>query len=58
VSVEESLKEVERGIKDFGFKGVYVHGLGFGIRPNDKRMYPLYAKCVELDVMSVELEGF
>lgn len=48
--IQESLQEVEKGVKDFGFKGVFVHVHGFGIRPNDRLMYPLYAKCVELDV--------
>lgn len=48
--IRESLINVERGVKELGFKGVYVHALGFDVAPNDRRMYPLYAKCVELDV--------
>lgn len=48
--IEESVKEVERAITEYSFKGVYFHGHGFGIRPDDRRMYPLYSKCVELDV--------
>lgn len=48
--IAESLEEIERAVKEYGFKGVYVHVYGFGIPINDRRMYPLYAKCVELDI--------
>ncbi len=48
--IKESLCEIERAVKDFGLRGVYVHIYGFDIPLNDARMYPLYAKCVELDV--------
>ena len=42
--ITESLRDVEKGIKELGFKGVYVQRLGFGVRDNDRRMYQLYAK--------------
>ncbi len=48
--ISESLAEIERGVKDYGFKGVYVHIYGFDINFDDAKMYPLYSKCVELDV--------
>ena len=48
--IKESLEEVERAVKDFGFKYVWTHPMTFGIPPNDKKMYPLYAKCIELGV--------
>jgi hypothetical protein len=48
--ISESLAEIERAVKDYGFKGVYVHIYGFDIPFHDAKMYPLYAKCVELDV--------
>ncbi|MBI4445243.1 MAG: amidohydrolase [Acidobacteria bacterium] len=48
--IKESLREIERGVKEYGFKGVYMHIYGFDIPLHDARMYPLYAKCVELDV--------
>ena len=48
--IPESLREIERAVRDFGFRGVYVHVYGFDIPLHDRRMYPLYAKCVELDV--------
>jgi hypothetical protein len=48
--IKESLREIEKGVKEYGFKGVYAHVHGFGIALNDKKMYPCYAKCGELDV--------
>ena len=48
--IKESLKEIEIAVTRHGFKGVYVHIYGFDIPLNDAKMYPLYAKCVELDV--------
>jgi len=48
--IKESLAEIERAVKEHGFRGVYVHIYGFDIPIHDARMYPLYAKCVELDV--------
>ncbi|MBZ5538667.1 MAG: amidohydrolase family protein [Acidobacteriia bacterium] len=48
--IKESLREIEIAVKEHGFKGVYVHIYGFDIPLNDAKMYPLYSKCVELDV--------
>ena len=48
--IKESLKEIELAVTRHGFKGVYVHIYGFDIPLNDAKMYPLFAKCVELDV--------
>jgi len=50
LSIKESLEEIERGVREYGFKGVYAHVYGFGIPLNDRKMYPCYAKCEELDV--------
>jgi predicted TIM-barrel fold metal-dependent hydrolase len=48
--IAESLTEVERGVKEYGFRYVWFHPLSFGLAPNDRRFYPLYAKCAELDI--------
>ena len=48
--IKESLREIEIAVKEHGFKGVYVHIYGFDIPLNDAKMYPLYSKCVELNV--------
>ena len=48
--IKESLEEVERAVKDYGFKYVWIHPITFGISFNDKKLYPLYIKCIELDI--------
>ncbi len=48
--IEESLREIEKAVKEYGFKFAYLHCMSFGLAPNDKRIYPLYAKCNELGI--------
>lgn len=48
--IKESLENIERAVKEFGFKYVWAHPITFGLAPNDKKMYPLYVKCIELDI--------
>lgn len=48
--IKESLEEIELAVKRYNFKGVYVHIYGFNIPLHDRKMYPLYAKCAELNV--------
>ena len=46
----EGVRKVERAVKDWGFRGVYIHTYGFGIPLNHRLYYPLYAKCSELGI--------
>ena len=46
----ESVRQVEKAVKEYGFKGVYIHPYGWGIPLNHRQFYPLYAKCAELGV--------
>ena len=46
----ESLRDIERGVKEYGFKYAYMHPITFGIAANDKKCYPLYAKCMDLGI--------
>jgi predicted TIM-barrel fold metal-dependent hydrolase len=48
--ISECVADVERGVTELGFKYVWFHPLSFGLAPNDRRFYPLYQKCVELDI--------
>jgi predicted TIM-barrel fold metal-dependent hydrolase len=48
--IEESLRDIERGVKEYGFKYVWFHPISFGLSPNDRRCYPCYAKCNELGI--------
>ena len=54
----EAYREVERCVKEYGCKALrlepYAYGNGkVGVPPNDKMYYPLYAKCIELDIAVV-----
>ena len=46
----ETLRYIEYGIKDLGFKGVHIYPHWFGVPVNDRIYYPIYAKCAELGV--------
>jgi len=45
-----AVREVERSINELGLKGVCLAPFQFHARPSDRLYYPIYAKCVELNV--------
>jgi predicted TIM-barrel fold metal-dependent hydrolase len=44
------LRELESGVRDFGFVGAHLYPHWFEMAPDHARYYPIYAKCCELDV--------
>ena len=46
----KAVKELERAVKELGLKCFYASPFRFGIRANDRRFYPLYAKAAELNI--------
>jgi predicted TIM-barrel fold metal-dependent hydrolase len=48
--IRESLNRIERAVKEFNFAYVWFHPMTFNIKPTDQKCYPLYSKCVELDL--------
>ena len=48
--IDDSLRRIETFVRDHGFRYVYFHPMTFGFAPNDRRCYPLYAKCAELGI--------
>ena len=46
----EAVRELEKAVKEWGFKGAHIHTYGFGIPIDAPDYYPIYAKCVELGV--------
>ena len=44
------LSELEVAINDYGFVGAHWYPHWFGIPPDAPQIYPVYAKCCELDV--------
>jgi predicted TIM-barrel fold metal-dependent hydrolase len=45
-----AVRELRRGVKGLGFKGLRVVPWLWGLPPDDRRYYPLYVECVELGV--------
>jgi predicted TIM-barrel fold metal-dependent hydrolase len=45
-----SVRAVEHAIKELGLKGISIDPFGGPVEPNDRRLYPVYAKCAELNV--------
>jgi len=46
----EAVRELRRCVKTLGFKGLRIVQWLWNLPPTDRRYYPLYAECVELDV--------
>jgi predicted TIM-barrel fold metal-dependent hydrolase len=46
----EAVRELERAVRDLGFKALRVLPWLWNRPPNDKFYFPLYVKCVELDI--------
>jgi predicted TIM-barrel fold metal-dependent hydrolase len=46
----KAVRELERAVKELGLRSFYASPFRYGIRPNDKKFYPLYAKAVELGI--------
>jgi uncharacterized protein len=45
-----AVKEVERAIKELGFITIYASPYKWGIKADDPKFFPVYAKAVELNV--------
>lgn len=46
----EAIRELRRCINDLGFKGLRIVQWLWNLPPTDRRYYPLYAECIELDI--------
>jgi predicted TIM-barrel fold metal-dependent hydrolase len=44
------LRALERAVKEYGFVGAHSYPHWFGLPPDDRRYYPVYTKCAELDI--------
>jgi predicted TIM-barrel fold metal-dependent hydrolase len=45
-----AVRELRRAVKQLGFRGLRIVPWLWGWPPDDRRYYPLYAECIELDV--------
>lgn len=46
----DAVRELRRCVRQLGFRGLRVVPWLWGLPPDDRRYYPLYAECIELDV--------
>ena len=45
-----AVRELEVAVRDWGFEGAHIHCNGWGVPLNHRELYPIYGKCMELDV--------
>lgn len=45
-----AVRDLEHAVRELGLRGLNLQCFEHRLPINDKRMYPLYAKCIELDV--------
>ncbi len=53
----EGVRELERVVKEYGFKGAHLHTHGYGLPLNHRDYFPYWAKCEELDIVAVIMVG-
>lgn len=46
----DAVRELRRAVRQFGFRGLRVLPWLWNLPPDDRRYYPLYAECIELDI--------
>ena len=46
----DAVRELRRCKKELGFVGVRLLPWLWGLPPNDRRYYPVFAECIELDI--------
>lgn len=46
----DAVRELRRAVKELGFKALRIVPWLWGLPPNDRRYYPLYAECIELGI--------
>ncbi len=46
----DGVRELERTVRDYGWKAAHLHTYGYERPVNHRDLYPFYAKCVELDI--------
>ncbi len=45
-----AVRELRRAVRELGFRALRVIPWLWGLPPDDRRYYPLYAECVDLDI--------
>ncbi|MGB3070794.1 MAG: amidohydrolase family protein [Ottowia sp.] len=53
----KAVRDLEHAVRDLGMRGLNLPCFELKLAINDARMYPLYAKCIELDIPVVLHSG-
>lgn len=53
----QAVRELEIAVREWGFEGAHIHCNGWGIPLNHRELFPVYAKCQELDIPVVLQSG-
>lgn len=53
----EGVHQLERAVREYGFKGAHLHPHGYDMPPDHAFYFPYYAKCAELGVPVVVSMG-
>lgn len=53
-----AVNELERSVIELGLKGLKLHPIHQAFFPNERRFYPIYEKCVELNIPVLFHSGF
>jgi hypothetical protein len=48
--IKESIQDIDKGIKEYGFKFIYLHPASFNFNVGDRKWYPAYMKALEYGV--------
>ncbi len=54
---DDSLSKLRTMAKDYGFSGIKFHCDASGLYPNDRLLYPIYAKCEEYGLVVLHHTG-
>ena len=46
----DAVRELRRAVRELGFRALRIVPWLWGLPPDDRRYYPLYVECIELDV--------
>jgi len=46
----QGIYDLSQAVNELGFVGAHLYPHWFGLAPDDRRYYPYYAKCCELDI--------
>lgn len=46
----DAVRELRRCVREYGFKGLRIVQWLWNLPPTDRRYYPLYTECIELDI--------